>query len=291
MMVALPTPTPLPAPLAKVQAAESGTETLLDHEGERRLRTRRSRLETPYCGLSSVEIWGTLCLLVAISVPFLVAGLCHEAGYKAYANLVAFSLLTIGIIGYLLSPLAPTEPEPTANHEAQKESGVFSEAEKLMDEARHDAEEFKKTFSAARDTIRDTAAEWLSCHGWRQYCGDLCDPMMPYLKSALAFNIQLATGWAAVKQLKVLVKAVCILEQLAIPQSLCRACPLSTHIQSLFMTGSQPAVGCSNSDGHLHDRPTLGYGHLDAGRCPTVRLVHEVRVKGLPNISLLNTST
>jgi hypothetical protein len=110
-MEALPTPTHLPAPQAQVQAAESETQTLLDHKGERGQRTRRSRQETPYCDLSSVErwIWGTLCLLGAISVPFLVAVLCHEAGYKAYAVAAAFAISTIGVIGYLVSPLAPAD--------------------------------------------------------------------------------------------------------------------------------------------------------------------------------------
>jgi hypothetical protein len=54
--------------------------------------------------------------------------------------------------------------------------------------------------------------------------------MMPYLKSALAISIQLAAGWAAVKQLKALHKAVCILDQLATPpKPIAAAHPLSTH--------------------------------------------------------------
>ena len=259
-MEALPTPTQLPAPQAQVQAAESETQTLLDHKVERRLRTRRSCQETPYCDLSSVErwIWGTLCLLGAISVPFLVAWLCNEAGYKAYAVAAAFAISTIGVIGYLVSPLSPAELKPTANDEE-----AFSESEKLMH------------FSAARDTL----GERFSCREWRRKCAELCDPMMPYLKSALAISIQLAAGWAAVKQLKALHKAVCILDQLATPQSLLQErIPCRLILQPFCTTGSHPAASCSFADELLHARPFLGYGHLDAGRCPTVRLVHQVCV-------------
>jgi len=275
-MEALPTPTHLPAPQAQVQAAESETQTLLDHKGERGQRTRRSRQETPYCDLSSVErwIWGTLCLLGAISVPFLVAVLCHEAGYKAYAVAAAFAISTIGVIGYLVSPLAPADPKPSANdEEALKDTGVFSDSENL--------------FLA----VRDTAGERFSCREWRRKCAELCDPMMPYLKSALAISIQLAAGWAAVKQLKALHKAVCIIDQLRHPQSLLpQRIPCRLILQSFCTTGSHPAASCSFADELLHARPAIGYGHLDAGRSPTVRLVHQVRVKGLPNISLLHAA-
>ena len=255
-----------------MQAAESETQTLLDHKVERRLRTRRSCQETPYCDLSSVErwIWGTLCLLGAISVPFLVATLCHEAGYKAYAVAAAFAISTIGIIGYLVSPLSPAELKPTANDDE-----AFSESEKLMH------------FSAARDTL----GERFSCREWRRKCAELCDPMMPYLKSALAISIQLAAGWAAVKQLKALHKAVCILDQLATPQSLlqeripCRLIlqPFARQVRTLPPAAALLMSFCTLVP-FLDTATWMLVDVLQFGlfiRC--------VCVKGLPNISLLLT--
>ena len=259
-----------------MQAAESETQTLLDHKVERRLRTRRSCQETPYCDLSSVErwIWGTLCLLGAISVPFLVAWLCNEAGYKAYAVAAAFAISTIGVIGYLVSPLAPADPKPSANdEEALKVTGIFSDSENL--------------FLA----VRDTAGESFSCREWRRKCAELCDPMMPYLKSALAISIQLAAGWAAVKQLKALHKAVCILDQLATPQSLlqeripCRLIlqPFARQVRTLPPAAALLMSFCTLVP-FLDTATWMLVDVLQFGlfiRC--------VCVKGLPNISLLLT--